>query len=293
MPGSPDLLFNCFRAVPLFRGLTESQLEQLAVLFEPMTLAGGDVLFEAGAAAKWVYILAAGEIVISQADQEVHRLRPPVTIGELGAVTGLQRESTAVAGDGAHVWRARSAALLEFFKSSQAIGLCIEKNLLDIAADKIQRDQARIQDMRANLVRTQKAMKRMRDFLLESVDTAVSSELYTTLEGLIEKNRRVNYRVSPPSVLAASARLDGGREAPVVEISRTHVSVRLGPNDPAAGSNRFAAVLNLGGPEIPISGQIIRAMNGRITVELDLLIEEYAAVLEGYLTRVQMVDFLV
>jgi hypothetical protein len=31
----------------------------------------------------------------------------------------------------------------------------------------------------------------------------------------------------------------------------------------------------------------------RVTVELDLLIDEYAAVLEGYLTRAQLLDILV
>jgi hypothetical protein len=33
--------------------------------------------------------------------------------------------------------------------------------------------------------------------------------------------------------------------------------------------------------------------DGRVTIELDLLIDEFAAVLEGYLTRAQLLDVLV
>jgi hypothetical protein len=33
--------------------------------------------------------------------------------------------------------------------------------------------------------------------------------------------------------------------------------------------------------------------DGRMTIELDLLIDEFAAVLEGYLTRAQLLDVLV
>jgi len=33
--------------------------------------------------------------------------------------------------------------------------------------------------------------------------------------------------------------------------------------------------------------------DGRMTIELDLLIDEFASVLEGYLTRAQLLDVLV
>jgi hypothetical protein len=150
-----------------------------------------------------------------------------------------------------------------------------------------------MQDMRANIVRTQKAMKQMRDLLLESADTEISDSLHDTIEKLIRQNRRVNYRVAPPATLVALIRFDDGVAAQVVEISRTHVSYRTTRPDPPQVGHRVSAVLSLSGPEIPITGKVLRVINGRVDIELDPMVDEYVAQLEGYLTRVQMLDFLV
>ena len=52
-------------------------------------------------------------------------------------------------------------------------------------------------------------------------------------------------------------------------------------------------MLWLSGPEIPVSGKVLRTIGPLIDVELDLLFEDYGAILDGYLTRVQMLDFMV
>jgi hypothetical protein len=161
---------------------------------------------------------------------------------------------------------------------------------LSAVADKVLRDQKRMGDMRANLVRTQKELKRMRELVLETVETPLSAPVHDTLDKLITTNRRVNYRVEPPPALAAHLRLDGGT-AKVADLSRTHVSVVVGFTPPAQGT-WLSGVLALAGTEIPISGRVFRVHGERVTIELDLLIDEFAAILEGYLTRVQLLDIL-
>jgi hypothetical protein len=176
------------------------------------------------------------------------------------------------------------------FHKDQELGLRFQKNLLDVVTDKVHRDQLRLHDMRSNIIHTQKAMKRMRDFLWESKDTEVSSPLHDVIEDLIRRNRRVNYRVTPPMVLAATLRLDDGTEAPVAQISRTEITV-VGKG--GQEGERVSGVLHLSGPEIPVSGRIASVSDDRIEIVLDLLLDEYAASLEGYLTRIQLLDFLV
>ena len=61
---------------------------------------------------------------------------------------------------------------------------------------------------------------------------------------------------------------------------------------PSVGSS-LTGVLQLAGTELPISGRVHRAQGGRLTIELDLLIDEYSSMLEGYLTRAQLLDVLV
>jgi hypothetical protein len=67
------------------------------------------------------------------------------------------------------------------------------------------------------------------------------------------------------------------------------------PDDGAAPASGawLSGVLDLAGTDVPVSGKVLRAAGPRVTVELDLLIDEYAATLEGYLTRVQLLDILV
>jgi CRP-like cAMP-binding protein len=281
------------RSIPLMNGLDDAQLRAIEGLFEPVSVKPGDWLFKVDQPARAIWLLVRGEVTLFQADEETHHLHPPCVIGELGALTGLRRNSRAVVGAGAQVYKVTRDKLLGFFEANKEIGLRFEKNLLDICADKINRDQQRLMDMRTNLIRTQKAMKQMRDLILESADTAISEPLHATLEGTIERNRRVNYRVDPPATARATVRMDDASEAPVEQISRTHVSFRPGNAEAPAQSDRFSGVLNMGGPEIPISGVVLRVLDGRVDLELDLLIDEYTAALEGYLTRVQMLDFLV
>jgi hypothetical protein len=93
-------------------------------------------------------------------------------------------------------------------------------------------------------------------------------------------------------------RFDGGT-APVADISRTHVAIRrpagiASSESPVPAVGRWlTAVLVLAGTEIPISGKVHRIEGNRLTIQFDLLIDEYAAVLEGYLTRAQLLDVLV
>jgi CRP/FNR family transcriptional regulator, cyclic AMP receptor protein len=167
-------------------------------------------------------------------------------------------------------------------------------NLLTVVADKVHRDQGRLADMRGNLMRTQKELKRLRELVLDSAETPISAPVHDTLDKLITHNRRVNYRVEPPAALAASVRFDTGSAA-VADVSRTHVTVTL-PADgsiaaPAVGS-WMSGVANLAGTEIPISGRVHRANGTKLTLELDLMIDEFVAALEGYLTRAQLLDIL-
>ncbi len=278
--------------IPLFRSFSDEEVQRLAELFEPVGANEDEILFVQGEAADAFYILLAGEVSLRQDDREVYLLKPPCLIGELGATTGILRHCRAVVGPGAVIRRIDSARLHDFCSRNPDIGLAFYRGLLASAADKIAHDQRRGAEMREHIIVTQKAMKGLRDFILESPDSPISRRVHDALEGLIQQNRRANYRVEPPPVLAAQLRLDDGRPASVVDISRTHINVRFTGALPEQGSE-IAGVLVLAGPEIPVSGRVLRVQGDRLVLVLDLLLDEFAAVLEGYLARVQMFDFLV
>jgi CRP/FNR family transcriptional regulator, cyclic AMP receptor protein len=285
---------DALRAIPLFFGFTDEELAEIGGLFGHVgELGPHNLVFEADSPAVAFYLLTGGEVTLTKIDDDTYRLRPPALIGELGALTGLARNCRAVASDDAELWQVSTQSIQQFFAVNQELGVRFLVNLLNIVADKINRDQARLHDMRKNLVRTQKAMKTMRDLILDSKDTEISAPLHDTIDEIIRHNRRVNYRVNPPPTLSAAFRVDEHHEPYVItEISRTHLSFSRRGKTPATGA-WITGVLSLAGPEIPVSGKVLRTVDGRIDVELDLLIDDYASVLEGFLTRVQLLDFLV
>lgn len=278
--------------IHIFREFTDEHLERLSGLFLPVAAREGEVLFTQGQSADAFYILLAGEVSLRQDEQEVYLLRPPCIVGELGATAGLARHCRAVVGPGAVLRRVDSSRLQAFCAENPDIGLVFYRSLLSSAAAKIAHDQRRGSEMRDHIITTQKKMKELREFILESPDTPISGRIHDVLEGLIQQNRRANYRVAPPAALASSLRLDDGRVADIVELSRTHLNVRLSGALPKP-DDEISGALALAGPEIPISGRILRVQGDRVVIVLDLLIEDFATVLEGYLTRVQMFDFLV
>jgi len=283
------------RIIPLFHGFGDDELATLGRLFKRVDTGDKDhELFDVGEPAQELYLLTTGEVVLDRPNDDVFRLHPPALIGELGALTGLPRSTRAQITPGSTVWSLPAKAIQSFLGSNQELGVRFLANLLTVVADKVHRDQSRMGDMRRNLIQTQKELKRMRELVLESPETPLSAPMDEALETLITTNRRVNYRVEPPKQLPANVRFDFGT-APVADLSRTHVAVhdmRFGETPPVEGS-WLSGVLHLAGIEIPISGRITRVQGNRLTIQLDLLIEEFGSVLEGYLTRAQLLDVLV
>ncbi len=278
------------RTIPLFQGFSDAELSAVGGLFTRVDVDPARPLFEVNEPATTLYVMTAGEVTLDRPGDDTFRLRPPALIGELGALTGLPRSTRATVQAGSVVWSLPAKTLQEHLGEHQELGLRFLVNLLQVVADKVHRDQRRMADMRSNLIGTQKELKRLRELVLETVETPLSAPVHDALDKLITHNRRVNYRVEPPPALAAHVRFDQGT-APIADISRTHLPVAAPFQLPAQGT-WVTGVAHLAGTEIPISGRIARAAGPRVTVELDMMIDEYVAALEGYLTRAQLLDIL-
>ncbi len=289
MSASTDAL----KDIPLFRNITTAHMEDLEVAFEKCHFDSGDVLFAAGAEPEHLLVLMEGEVHLKEGDEVRYTLSAPAPIGELGAVSGLNRNTTAVATSKVEVWRMSQEALMGFFEAHGDVAFPFYHNLMQVVADKIRQESRRLDEMRTNIIRTQKAMKRMRDMILESTETEISAPMHDTLEELIGRNRRSNYVVEPPRTLPAVVRLGDGVEMPVCELSAVWLVVTRSPSMSVVMGDHWTGVLMASGVEIPVSGKVSELREDSIVVELDLLLEEYATQLEHYLTRVQMLTVVV
>jgi CRP/FNR family transcriptional regulator, cyclic AMP receptor protein len=292
-------------AIPLFHGITDDHLAKLIEAGETLSLPAGEVLFEAGSEPRHLLLLLSGEVVLREPDTGAagaagaeaqpaprFRLNPVAPIGELGAVTGLQRNTTALTAQPSEVWRIGVPELRQFFEKHGEVGFPFYHNLLNIVADKVRRDARRVEEVRANLIRTQRGMKRLLELVLESEETPLSKNVCETLEDLIEHNRRIHYLVEPTSTLTSWVRLDAGATVPVKEISDGLLRI-ASPAAPVATGTEWSGVLVTPGGEVPVSGKVEATDGAGHLIKLDLFIDQYAAVLRDYLTRVQMLDFVV
>ncbi len=290
------------RTIPLFREITDAHLTTLTATFEKQTFPAGETLFTAGSLPTKFLLLVRGEVLLTpgpapgeptpESTEGRYQLRGIAPIGELGALTGITRNTTAVTTTDAEIWSVELFTLMAFFERHGEVAFPFYHNLLKVVSDKVRRDRRRMDDMRANIIRTQKAMKKLRELVLETGETPLSSPIFEVLEELIEKNRRSHYRVSPTNALTAGVRLDDGTTLPVLDISDSHLKLVGTPETFSQGAT-VSFVLLLPSGEIPVSGTVERVSRDGAVVNLDLMIDGYRSILGDYVTRLQMLDYVV
>lgn len=289
------------QALPLFQGIAGERLAELVGAFRRVQHPAGTVLFRPRDTASHFEILASGRVTIEEAPLREpssappvrFELDPPSTLGELGALTGIPRSTTATAATDVEVYSIGVSDLLGFFARHGDIGFAFSKNLLNIVSDKVRRDRRRMEEMRRNLIRTQKAMKKMRDIVLDAPESEISTPICETLETLIDSNRRANYRVMPTSSYPASVRQDDGRIVKVLEVSEGYLKLQGSAKDLTSDPTYWSGVLIIPSGEILLSGSVFREGEGGVVLKLDKPIDEYKAKLDDYTTRVQLLDFVV
>ena len=281
------------RALPLFKGIPEARLTELVAAFRPVTKKAGTVLFRPGDRATHFELLAEGEVTIEEEGAVRFQLRPLAPLGELGAFTGLPRSTMATATTDVKLLAIGVGDLLGFFDRHADVGFRFTQNLLGVVTDKVRRDRNLLADMRANIIRTQKAMKTMRELVLESPETETSKPLFETLDGLIENNRRANYRVTPPANFSAHVRRVDGSVLDVLEVSEGYLKIAGATKDVAADPKDWTGVFVTPTAEILVSGAVHRDGDDGVVIKLDPMIDEYKRTLDDYVTRVQLLDFVV
>jgi CRP/FNR family cyclic AMP-dependent transcriptional regulator len=281
------------RALPLFKGISEAQLTELVAAFRTVTKQAGTVLFKPGDVATSFDLLAKGEVTIEEEGAVRFQLRPLSPLGELGSFTGIPRSTKATATADVELLSIQVGDLLGFFDRHGEVGFAFTKNLLGMVSDKLRRDRNLMGEMRTNIIRTQKAMKQMRDIVLENPETEMSKPIFETLDALIDNNRRANYRVTPPEMFPSQVRLDDGRVVNVMEVSEGFIKLEGTAKSLTGDTNEWTGVFVMPTGEILVSGSVLREGEGGVVMKLDPMIDDYKRQLDDYVTRVQLLDYVV
>lgn len=142
-------LVEAIKKIPLLNGISPSRIRVLIKLCEGRTLQPGGVLCTAGGISDELYILLVGELgVFTPDDLQVASLKPVSALG-VGAITGQPRLAALKALKPTRVLALRKTQLDRFFNADPASRSRIYRNFIHILAEKVNADNARLRDLRA------------------------------------------------------------------------------------------------------------------------------------------------
>jgi CRP/FNR family transcriptional regulator, cyclic AMP receptor protein len=90
----PDPSLDLIRGVPLFAEADESFLQRLAGEFMERTFAAGETIAEEGEAGRTFIVIERGEVTVTVHGQEVGRLGPGDSFGEMALIDKSARSAT-------------------------------------------------------------------------------------------------------------------------------------------------------------------------------------------------------
>lgn len=95
---------EALRAVSLFGGLRQRELEQVAQLADEVDLPAGHVLMREGESGSQMFIIASGEAKVERGGREIAREGPGSFLGEMSIVSEGPRTATATLTQPSHLF---------------------------------------------------------------------------------------------------------------------------------------------------------------------------------------------
>ena len=206
MPQKPNkALIQVLKKIPIFNGLSPSQIQKVLSLCTTKSLQEKEVLFEKGSASEEMYVLLTGELSVKKADgTSITTIGPVTTVGEIGIITREPRNVTVEA--------ILSSALVRINKSNFELllhddldaSVTIFRNMVTLLSKRIDEDNVRRVDFefqRSQLKRLQEELGIAKELLTENglsekeASDSIARKLRETLKKVLivddEKSIRV------------------------------------------------------------------------------------------------------
>jgi CheY-like chemotaxis protein len=141
------VLNQIVRKIPLFMGMSPSQMDILLKVCHAKPFEAGEVICASNTDADEMYILLSGDLaVVTDDGTRVAKLKPVTTVGELGMVTRQKRRATVESLTSGNMLVIRRNAFESMLQSRTEIQARILRNIVDIVGDKITSDNVRMRD---------------------------------------------------------------------------------------------------------------------------------------------------
>jgi len=179
-------LYKILKRIPIFNGLSSSQIQHVLDVCNTVTHKENEVIYAAETPSDEMHILVSGELrVISKDGIRLARLYPVTTVGEMGLVTRQTRSASVEVGKLSHLLVIQRAAFDLLFRQDTDLQMRFYQNVISILSGKIVGDNVRVRDhllekiehqrkVRAERRRAETIMKILLDQTSMSEDEAVS-----------------------------------------------------------------------------------------------------------------------
>ena len=171
------LLVQVLRKIPIFKGLSPSQVKKILGLCAHKSYKVGYELCRNNTPSDEIYILLSGELVVVTGEGiRVATILPVTTVGEMGVITGEPRSATVEVSKPSNIFVVKKRIFDELLRNDSTVRATVYKNIIDVLCDKLNNDNARMSDYQLEKKRSEVRVSALERQLLDEKrrsDTAI------------------------------------------------------------------------------------------------------------------------
>lgn len=203
-------LVQTIKKIPIFAGLSPSQIRSVLDLCKPLKCKPNQTIYVANSASDQMHILLSGELsVVNEEGIRLARLYPVTTVGEMGLVTRHTRSASVVTGKPSSLLVLERRAFDTLLRNDRDLQTRFYQNVIGILAGKIVGDNVRVRDHLIEKVEHQRDLRFERrrtdtimQLLLENSDLSEDEAKGLVDERMISQRMRVLIVDDEPAVCA-------------------------------------------------------------------------------------------
>ena len=203
-------LVQTIKKIPIFAGLSPSQIRSVLDLCKPLKCKPNQTIYAANSASNQMHILLSGELsVVNEEGIRLARLYPITTVGEMGLVTRHTRSASVVTGKPSSLLVLERRLFDTLLRSDRDLQTRFYQNVIGILAGKIVDDNVRVRDHLIEKVEHQRDLRFERrrtdtimQLLLENSDLSEDEAKGLVDERMIPQRMRVLIVDDEPAVCA-------------------------------------------------------------------------------------------
>lgn len=153
-------LIKSIKKIPLFLGLSPTQVRKLLAICTPRNCEPGEVVIGSDSPGQEMFILVSGELAVSTEDGvQVATVEPVTTVGEMAVIAKRGRSASVSAISSSKLFVVPKAKFDVLLRANTDIQVTVYRNIIEILTAKILTDNVRTRDYVLESARNEEALK--------------------------------------------------------------------------------------------------------------------------------------